>query len=357
MSQEHDSTKVREFKHLSKAEREIIEKQARKGSSIGAIARLLDRDKRTISRELKRGQVMHRKENPYASRNPQVPDYIDEPIYQWDVGEGVYKANRMRSVNKRKLVKCAELIQYVEGKILCAQKWSPDAAIGYAVANNLFADTISTKTFYNYVDEGLCKVKAIDLLLKVKRKPRSHAHKNKKKLGMSIEERPAVVSERKEFGHWEGDGIVGKDGQGQIITLVERTTRVGFMFNAGDRKADKVVGVLDQLQERYGERFSALFKTITFDNGTEFSSCEEMQKDGRTKVYYAHPYSSFERGTNENWNGIVRRFIPKGKDFSDITDELLARVMHFINTMPRRCLGYKTPLDLWNLSVDAILAS
>jgi len=357
MSQEHDNTSRRKFKHLSEAERRIIETQTRKGASIGAIARMLRRDKRTISRELRRGQVVQRKENPYASRNPKVPDYLEEKVYRWDAGERVYREHRAKCRNTYKLVKCAAIIEFVEGKIYSKEKWSPDAALGYARENKLFDEMISTKTFYNYVDQGLCNVKAMDLLLKVRRKPRHKTRQRKRNLGTSIDERPAKINERAEFGHWEGDGVVGKDGKGQIITLVERVTRVGFMFNVGDRKSDKVVEVLDHLQDRYGKYFPALFKSITFDNGTEFSSSKEMEKEGRTKVYYAHPYSSYERGTNENWNGVLRRFIPKGYDFADLTDELLSRVMHYINTLPRKRLNYKTPLDLWILHSRTIMAA
>ncbi|MDR3052035.1 MAG: IS30 family transposase, partial [Oscillospiraceae bacterium] len=103
--------------------------------------------------------------------------------------------------------------------------------------------------------------------------------------------------------------------------------------------------------------FSDIFKSITFDNGSEFADSAAMERDGRINIYYAHPYSSFERGTNENWNGIVRRFIPKGKSFDNLTDQDIQRISHYINTLPRKRFGYKTPLDLWQAQMDGILAA
>jgi IS30 family transposase len=138
---------------------------------------------------------------------------------------------------------------------------------------------------------------------------------------------------------------------------VERTSRVGFIFAASDHKSDKIVSVLDELQRRYGDKFSDIFKTITLDNGTEFSASTDMEHGERTQVYYVHPYSSFERGTNENWNGIVLRFLPKGTDLSALTPDTLNRIAHYINTMPRKRLNYRTPLDLWNLYISNLSAA
>jgi IS30 family transposase len=357
MSQEHDTTKRRTFNHLSDAERKLIEKHLRNGMSVHAIAKCLCRDKHTIRREIQRGTVVQRKQNPYASRNPKVPDYIDEKVYCWDAGKRAYDEHRKNCGNRFKLAQCQDMIEYVEGKILGEGKGSPDAAIGYACENKCFDRTFCTRTSYNYVELGLCKVKAIDLLLKVRRKPASKPRERKKKLGRSIDERLPVVAKRSEFGHWEGDSIIGKDGKSQVLTLVERISTTGYIFPASSHTSDKIVCVLNELQARYGEKFSRIFKTITFDNGTEFSSSKEMEGDGRTKVYYAHPYSSFERGTNENWNGIVRRFLPKGTDLSALTADTLNRIAHSINTLPRKWLNYHTPLDLWDLYIQDLSAA
>jgi IS30 family transposase len=248
------------------------------------------------------------------------------------------------------------MVRFVEGKILGKEKWSPDAAIGYAKVNNLFKETFTTKTFYNWIDDGVVKVKNLDLLLKVRRGLKKPRKERKKVLGKSIEKRPETVEWREEFGHWEGDGIVGKEGKGQLISLVERKLRIGLLFNVGDKTKERIVKVLDKIEEQYGkESFRKIFKTITFDNGSEFASSEDMEAEGRTQVYYAHPYSAFERGTNENWNGIVRRFIPKGMSFDKLMDDDLQRITHYINTLPRKRFNYKTPLDLWNEQLCDIL--
>ena len=111
------------------------------------------------------------------------------------------------------------------------------------------------------------------------------------------------------------------------------------------------------LQAQYGAHFSKIFKTITFDNGLEFAASEAMERDNRTQAYYAHPYSSFERGTNENWNGIVRRFIPKGSSFKRLTNDDMIRIANYINTLPRKRFRYRTPKDLWEEEIYAIMAA
>lgn len=358
MSQLENITKSRKKEHLNAEERKIIERMLRAGANKGEIARALYRDKSTIKREIKRGSVIQRRSNPHVSRKPEVPDYIEETVYFWDAGQRVYEQHRNNCGSKNKVIACADLVSFVEKEILGPKKWSPDAAIGYAKDNNLYpGQEISTKTFYNWIDEGLVKVKNIDLLLKVRRRPKKLRKERKKNLGKSIEERPTTVESREEFGHWEGDGIVGKNQQGFLISLVERKLGIGLLFNAKNKEDDKIVGILDQLEERYGNDFSEIFKSITFDNGSEFADSVAMERNGRTNIYYAHPYSSFERGTNENWNGIVRRFIPKGSSFEDLTDKDLQRINHYINTLPRKRFGYKTPMDLWHEQMDVILTA
>jgi IS30 family transposase len=284
-------------------------------------------------------------------------EYIEYEVYYADVGQRRYEENRSRCGAKNKVIQCAKLVAFVEEKVLSPAKWSPDAAIGYAKANKMFENVVSTKTFYNWIEDGLVKVKNMDLLLKVRRRPSRPRQERKKRLGKSIDDRPKEVDLREEFGNWEGDGIVGKDQKGFLISLVERKLGIGLLFNVRDRKEDKIVKVIDQLEKQFGDSFGSIFKTITFDNGSEFSRSDMMEQDGRTKVYYAHPFSSWERATNENWNGIVRRFIPKGSTFDDLTVDDLARINHYINTLPRKRFGYKSPLELWNAQIHDMLTA
>ena len=357
MSYEENNTKRGKRKHLNSEERNTIERLLNAGSSRKQIATLLRRDLSTIKREIKRGSVIQRRKNSYINKKANHPEYIEFTEYFADAGQRLYERNRQNCGARNKIFQCKSLVDYVESKVLSEEKWSPDAAIGHARENDLFSDLVSTKTFYNWIDDGLTKVKNIDLLLKVRRKPKSPRKERKKILGKSIDERPKEVETREDFGHWEGDGIVGKDHKGHIITLVERKCGIGFMWNVKDRKEDKILAVIDTLKEQFNTDFGTVFKSITFDNGSEFSPSDEMEKRNGPIIYYAHPYSAWERPVNENWNGLVRRFIPKGKSFDDLTDENISRVMHYINTLPRKRLGYKSPLQLWNDELKAILSA
>jgi len=351
-----DNTDIRQRTHLNFEERQIIERHLRKGANKAEIARLLKRDKSTIKREVKRGSVLQIKRNTYESKLADYPEFITYTAYFADAGQRQYKKNRRACGTKNKAVHCAEMVSFVEGKLKSAGKWSVDAAVGYAIANGLFERTFSTKTFYNWIDDGLVGIKNLDLPLKLRRKPKSPRRERKRIYGKGIDERPEIVSAREEFGHWEGDGIVGKEQKGFLITLVERKLGLGLLFNAGDKTKEKIVGVLDRLEKQYQGNFSKMFKSITFDNGSEFASADEMERHGRTAVYYAHPYSSFERGTNENWNGMVRRFIPKGSSFDTLTGEDMNRIAHYINTLPRKRFGYKTPLQMWEAEIESIMS-
>ena len=355
MSGFKDNTKTGVRRHLNSKEREIIERLLREGSNKGEIARLLHRDKSTIKREIKRGTVQQKKRNPTVSKKPGHPEYVEYRAYFADFGQRIYEENRSRCGRKNKIVQCSKMVTFVENKILSELKWSPDASIGFANQNGLFEETFCTKTFYNWIDDGLVKIKNLDLLLKVRHRAKKPRRERKKTLGKSIDERPEAASTRQEFGHWEGDGIVGKDHHGHLITLVERKYGVGFLFNAKSKEPEKIVAVFDKLEHQYGKAFRAIFKSVTFDNGMEFSSCAEMEHNGRTNVYYAHPYSSFERGTNENWNGIVRRFLPKKTSFDSISEEMLNRIAFYINTLPRKRFGYKTPIQMWETEMKAII--
>ena len=342
-----ESEKNRKYNHINAEERKVIERLLRQNTPKKQIARLLNRSITTIRKEIKRGSVEQRTEIKTTKKDINVPLYTSQNVYFADLAQQDYERNRSNCGCKCKIVQCQEFVTFVE-RLVKEQKWSLDAAAGYAKAHGLYQNTCSTQTLYNWVDLGLCKIKNIDLLKKTRRKTHSVKVRQHKKLyGRSIEERPAKVDLRQEFGHWEGDGIVGKNQQGHLISLVERKTGMGFLFNVGDRKAIRIVEVLDELQEQFGDLFPVIFKTITFDNGSEFASTTAMEKFGRTKIYYAHPYSAWERGTNENWNGIVRRFVPKGSSFENLQKDDIRRVESMINNLPRKRFNYQTPRDLF----------
>jgi IS30 family transposase len=207
---------------------------------------------------------------------------------------------------------------------------------------------------YNWIEGGPMKVKNGDLLLKVRRKQPTKVKEQKRRYGKSIDERSEKANTREEFGHWEGDSIIGKDRRGHVITLLERKRRVGLMFKFDKMRAKNMVTVLRILQGRYRKQFREIFKSITFDNGSEFAYNKEMSR--YTKVYYAHAYRSCERASNENFNGIVRRFIPKGSDITALSQDDIDRINHWINTLPRRLLGYKTALEMFRQETDKLSA-
>ena len=227
-----------------------------------------------------------------------------------------------------------------EKKIL-ESKMSPDALCGEARLSGRFQKIVSTKTLYNYIDKRILKVRNIDLPLKAKRK--SHADKrkqNKRLFGTSIEERSDEVNNRTVFGHWEIDTVVGKkESSSVLLSLDERLTRKRHLVKIPSRSSDAVRLGLEKVAKLYGENFENVFKSVTSDNGSEFVDLGRYLPKS-TKVYYAHPYSSYERGTNEKQNSLVRRFFPKGKSFDNITDEQVAFVENWINNLPRKIFNY-----------------
>lgn len=325
-----EQTTTRKYNHINAEERKVIERLLRNNTPKKQIARMLNRSITTIRKEIKRGSVEQRTKVNTTKKDADIPLYTTEMVYFADIGQRVYKQNRANCGRKYKIVECRDFLNYVEKQVQ-EKRWSLDAAAGYVKINHLFENTVTTQTLYNWVDLGLCRVKNIDLPLKVRRKTHKQKVRQHKRLyGRTIDERPAAVDARLEFGHWEGDGIVGKNQKGHLITLVERKTDTGLLFNVHDKQAQRIVEVLDQLESQFGSSFSAVFKSITFDNGSEFANCEKMEGDHRTDIYYAHPYSSWERGTNENWNGMVRRFVPKGSSFNHLQEQDIYRIQNMI---------------------------
>ena len=344
MSHTHSTTSSRSFKHLSYKIRAQIEILLNQGLPKTQIARILGISRSTLYRELNRGTV-----------DQLGPDLKPIKVYFADAGQRVYESNRSHCHTPFKFAKAAAFLEYVEQGIL-KDHLSPDALCGAAKIRNDFPCMVSTKTIYNYIDAGLLKVKNIDLLLKVRRKTKtSHSRKNKRLYGLSIEERPAEVNDRSEFGHWEIDTIIGiANTTAALLCLDERQTRKRLMVKIPSRSAQGVHEGILKLRQRFGDHFDDMFLSITSDNGSEFSRLS--QEFPMTKIYYAHPYSSYERGTNENQNGIVRRFFPKGKSFEDVSDEAIAFVERWINTMPRKSFNYYCADDLFANSKNVPVA-
>ena len=237
----------------------------------------------------------------------------------------------------------------------------PDASVGYAKENNLFSSDkmVCTKTLYNYVDLGLLTIKNIDLPEKLKRNTKSsNARKSRRILGKSIEERPETVNSREEFGHWEIDSVLGKkkDTEPAIMTIVERQTRMSLWIKVKDHSSLAIDEALQNLINQFGNKKSEVFKSITGDNGSEFANLSKIENNG-TSVYFTHPYTSCEKGTNECHNKMLRRFIPKGKSMSDYKTEDILFFSDVINGLPRKILNYHTPEELFETQLDRIYAT
>ena len=217
---------------------------------------------------------------------------------------------------------------------------------------------VCTKTLYNYVDNGLIGIKNIDLPEKLKRNTKKEkVRKNKRILGDSIELRPESVELREEFGHWEADTVLGSKYEDEpcTVTLVERKTRKAIWIKVADHTADSVQAAIQSVVAYFGSMAQTVFKTVIGDNGSEFARLTELVSQG-TAVYFTHPYSSWEKGTNECHNKLLRRFIPKGVSMTGYSAEDIAYMADWANTLPRKILGYRTPDELFEAELDRIYA-
>ena len=173
----------------------------------------------------------------------------------------------------------------------------------------------------------------------------------------SIESRPESVELREEFGHWEVDTVLGSKYEDEpcTVTLVERKTRKAIWVKADDHTAASVQAAIERVFSYFGSMAQAVFKTVTSDNGFEFTRLAELASRG-TDVYFTHPYSSWEKGTNECHNKLLRRFIPKGISMKRFSAEDIAYMADWANTLPRKILGYRTPDELFEAELDRIYA-
>jgi len=180
------------------------------------------------------------------------------------------------------------------------------------------------------------------------------SRKHKKVLGTSIEERPKSIETREEFGHWEIDTVLGhKSNDDALLTLVERKTRRKIIRRIPSKTAPAVTDSLQDIFTGIPDMRNT-FKSITADNGSEFSELSEQGKGLGIDVYFSHPYASWERGTNERHNGLIRRFIKKGQPIHSYTNECIEEVENWMNTLPRKILEYQTPAEKFAKLVDCV---
>ncbi len=171
----------------------------------------------------------------------------------------------------------------------------------------------------------------------------SYDRRGKLKNRVSIDERPAIVDTRQRLGDWEVDTIIGKGHRHAIVSLTERKSRLALLRKVERKTAQDVADAVIELLKSLPVRTH----TITADNGKEFADHERIARDLRTNVYFAHPYSSWERGSNENMNGLIRQYFPKKRSFVTITQQEIEFAMERLNNRPRKCLGFKTPNEVF----------
>lgn len=341
------TTEHRKGQHLLSEERHEIEVRLKDGWSIYRIAKHLGRPYNTVKNEIKRGTV-----SLYQGKVQR---------YKADEGKKVYLEHRQNCRKQYRCLATIRFLQYVVERFQSNDHWSLDASCGEAKRNGIFprSEMVCTKTLYNYVDLGLLPIKNIDLPEKLRRNTKAKkARDNRKILGRSIEDRPEIVELRTEFGHWEIDTVIGKKDENEpcVLTLVERMTRMCIWVKARNHTAEAINEALQRVMSYFGEQRDQVFKTITGDNGSEFAGLSLLE-DGTLKIYFTHPYSSCEKGTNECHNRMLRRFIPKGKSISDYTADEICFFADCINGLPRKILGYATPEELFERQLDRIYAA
>jgi len=323
--------------YVTLKERYQIELLLSQGYSPYRISQILNRPNPTIYREIKRGMV----------------EFLDSELkpykkYCADVAQRKYEENRTNKGRTWKIGNDLEFAKFVEYMII-EKRYSPDAVLMYIKKHNLqFKTQICRNTLYNYIYKGVFLNVRKEHYIYKRRKQAKHIKVTKSggcyRKGKSIEERPKNIAKRLSYGHWEMDTVQGAKGtQKCLLVLTERKTREEKIFLLNDKKAKSVVDALDNLEKKIGlANFSKIFKTITCDNGVEFSDWQGITRSvtvsnkARTKLYFCHPYSAWERGSNENNNKLVRRWFPKGCDFSCVTPAEIEALQDWVNDYPRK---------------------
>ena len=334
--------------HLGAEERGAIKVLRKQGLGIRAIAREVGCAPSTVTNELRRGTP------PRKSNRGKAPGYSPK------LGEAVYRANRAGCRRSLKAKSCKAFIAWVVEQVR-EHKWSLDSCYGYAREHGLYRENemACTRTLYNMVWAGLLPLTPTELPEALKRKTKSHKNReNKRKYGQSISFRPEMAALRIEEGHWEGDTVVGKRAgkEAVILSLLEKKTQTYLALRIPSKTSGAVMGAMNSLHNEYADHFAEVFKTITVDNGSEFADFAQVETWG-SQVYFAHPYTSWERPQNERHNGLFRAFVPKGVSIEQYSDEDILTAADELNGRPRRKLGYRTPEEHIEAFLDSVFAA
>lgn len=317
------------YKHLSETDRRVIEKKIGAGCSQAEIARDLARSESTISRELRRNNRSN---------------------YSAFLAQKRYKRERKKCTYTK--FSNPKLLKYVLDNL--SNYWSPDQIAGRMEIDfpDDLAMRVSFETIYEYIFRNYCGMFQY-LRIKGRYKKPFRGWKNKRKLVIwgtrrEIAERCEAAASGSEYGHWESDTVEGKKGTGNLVTHVEKKTKILRIRLVPQKTAENILNITIKMLKGFPKEFR---KTMTSDRGTEFMHFEKIEKRLSLLFYFARAYSPWQRPLNENTNGLVRQFCPKGSDFSKYTDSYIQHVEDLINTRPRKSLGYKTPNEVLHLAL------
>jgi len=331
------------YKHLTLDKRYKIEALHTAGHTPGEIAKAIGCCRATIYNELKRATYIHHSGDFWKEEVRYAPERAEEEYRK-------HLKEKGRGLKIKKDMKLAERIE----EIIIDKKYSPAAALMLIKQSGESFDVEikSVTTIYNYIKRGdvFDNLQMQDCPYRKKAKTRKSIKRAKRATkGRSIEDRPKEIDTREEFGHWEMDTVKGrKKNKKTLLVLTERKTRHEIMEPLKSNTTEETRKALNRIEKQFKSDFFKIFKTITVDNGVEFSDCDSMKKalyrvGKRTDIYYCHPYCSSERGSNENQNRLIRRHLPKGADFDKVVNKnLVKEVEDWINNYPRAMFDGKS---------------
>lgn len=310
------------YKHFTIEERCCLREYYIKGKSYREIARLLGRNVSSISRELRRNCTFYR----------DIPRYYPYTAQR--------KSNLRNSYRHRGMFWSKEVIDYIDEKL--SLTWSPEQ-----IANTPCELKIpSFKTIYRWIDEGYLRSTLKNLRRKGKTRKRL-GNGGRFTTGKSIRKRDKSVYTRKEFGHWEADTVVSGKGKAKacFATLAERKTRFYIAVKIPDRNGETMANAIIKALSALPK---GAVKTITCDRGSEFAGWKKIEEELHCRMYFADPYCAWQKGTNENLNGLLREFYPKGHNLERVSEKTLKKNLALINARPKKVLHYQKPVDLFN---------
>ena len=345
--------KQKQYKHLNIKERVMIETIMKEQLevygkvNITSIAKKLNRSKSTISREIRRNRFVvvtevFNKDSIFKKKKVITFEYEST-----EANEKALKKQKEKGTSRIKLLYNKQLIKEVN-RLLKEEGKSPDIVAYKIRENKTFNVKVSTNTIYDGIRKGYLEVSTKDRKRMKDKSRRCRVERNKipeSKKDRSIELRPDYINNRKEFGHFEMDLVLGKQGKDTecLLTLTKRKTRFEIVIKLNNKSSSEVIGAINSIKEHLKGYSSEIFKSITTDNGSEFSRYEEIEEILGTMIYFCHPGASYEKGTNERHNGMLREYIPKGSDISKYSAEDLDRIVSKLNDLERKKLNYYTP--------------